>query len=78
MTRLNIELQQELEPKRLEYAKTVLEDLGVDIHFEDEKSIKFMFKGHEITFFPYSGWHTGKTIKDGRGLKNLIRQLKNH
>ena len=76
MTRLNTELQQELEPKRLEYAKTVLEDLGVDIHFEDKTCIKFIFKSHEVTFFPYSGWHTGKTIKDGRGLKNLIKQLK--
>lgn len=76
MTRLNIELQQELEPKRLEYAKQALTDLGIDIHYEDKTSIKFMFKGHEITFFPYSGWHTGKTIKDGRGINKLLKQLR--
>lgn len=38
--------------------------------------IEFEYKGHSIKYFPYSGWATGKTIKDGRGLNNLIKQLK--
>lgn len=38
--------------------------------------IEFEYKGHIVKYFPYSGWATGKTIKDGRGLMNLINQLK--
>ncbi len=38
--------------------------------------IEFEYKGHSIKYFPYSEWATGKTIKDGRGLMNLINQLK--
>lgn len=41
-----------------------------------DKMIEFEYKGHSIKYFPYSGWATGKTIKDGRGLNNLIKQLK--
>lgn len=38
--------------------------------------IEFEYKGHIVKYFPYSGWATGKTIKDGRGLDNLLKQLK--
>jgi len=31
--------------------------------------------GSTINFFPYSGWHSGKSIEDGRGFKNLLKQL---
>ena len=35
-----------------------------------------MFDNEKVKFFPYSGWHTGKSIKDGRGIENLLKQLK--
>lgn len=35
-----------------------------------------MFKGNAVFFYPYSGWATGKNIQDGRGLQNLINQIK--
>jgi hypothetical protein len=35
-----------------------------------------MYKENEITYFPYSGWASGKGITDGRGLANLIKQIK--
>jgi hypothetical protein len=35
-----------------------------------------MFKNELVKFFPYSGWHTGKSIVDGRGIKKLLAQLK--
>ena len=38
--------------------------------------IEFEYKGHIVKYFPYSGWATGKTITDGRGLMNLSNQLK--
>ncbi len=76
MARLDQERQTMLEPKRLEKAKTEIEKLGYKILFQNETKLQFEFMGHQVYFFPYSGWHTGSTIKDGRGLKRLLRQLK--
>jgi hypothetical protein len=74
--RLNQERQNELEPKRLEYAKEQITKLGYAIDFENDTMIRFLFKGHPVSFFPYSGWHSGSTIKDGRGLQKLLKQIK--
>jgi hypothetical protein len=75
--RLDIERQNRLEPKRIEYAKKKLQEIGCVIEYEDNTKIIFLDKAkNRITFYPYSGWHTGKSIKDGRGLNNLLEQLK--
>lgn len=74
--RLDQEREKILQPKRIAAGRAELEKLGIQIVGEDNTKIVFMFKGSQIQFFPYSGWHTGKTIKDGRGLQNLLRQLK--
>lgn len=73
--RLDKDREAELEPKRLDYAFCKLRDLGFD-PCHDGKKITFLFKQHPVTFFPYSGWASGKSIKDGRGLNNLLKQLK--
>lgn len=75
MARLNVEKQKQLEPKRIEFAKTELEKLGLKIIETDSTKIQFEFKSNVITLYPYSGWHTGKGIKDGRGLQNLLKQI---
>jgi len=49
---------------------------GYPITYLDETRLEFVYKGETIKFYPYSGWHTGKTIKDGRGLQKLLNQLK--
>ena len=74
--RLNQTAQKENEPKRIVYAKEQLSKLGIEITFECATRIEFYFKGEKIQLFPYSGWHTGKTIKDGRGIAKLLKQLK--
>ena len=74
MSRLNIERQKELEPKRIAYAKEKIERLGYEVT-ESNTELRFIYKGNIIKFFPYSGWHSGKEIKDGRGLDNLLKQL---
>ena len=76
MARLNIERQKQLDPIRIEYAVERIKLLGYDIFYKDDTSIKFMYKGHIVTFFPYSGWATGKTIRDCRGLSKLLKQIK--
>lgn len=76
MARLDIERQNKLEPIRLRTAINEIQKLGLRIDNCTDKMIEFEYKGHSIKYFPYSGWATGKTIKDGRGLMNLINQLK--
>lgn len=74
--RLNLKRQKELEPKRIQYAKNQLQDLGFEITLEDSSKLRFKYKGEVVTLFPYSGWYSAKSIKDGGGIKNLIQQLK--
>ena len=76
MARLDIERQERLEPERMKIAKTALTSLGYEITQETKTWLTFTYKNCLVKFFPYSGWHTGKTIQDGRGLQNLLKQLK--
>jgi len=76
MARLDLDRQKELEPKRLEFAKNIIKKLGYEITFECETRIEFHFKGYKVELYPYSGWHTGKSIQDGRGIQKLINQIK--
>ncbi len=72
--RLDKERETELQPKRMEYACSKIAELGFK-YIADNTKVCFQYKGHQVTFFPYSGWHTGKSIKDGRGLQNLLKQI---
>lgn len=76
MSRLNTERQNKLEPIRMRTAINEIQRLGLTILNCTDKMIEFEYKVHSIKYYPYSGWATGKTIKDGRGLMNLINQLK--
>jgi hypothetical protein len=71
------EREAELQPKRMEFAREKIEALGYDIFFSDATVLAFIHKEQVVKFFPYSGWHSGKSIKDGRGLQNLLNQLTN-
>jgi len=74
--RIDQEREKELQPKRMEYAVKKLNELGVATQ-SDNTRIAFQHKGEWVFFFPYSGWHSGKTIKDGRGLEHLLKQIEN-
>lgn len=75
--RLDKEREKRLEPLRMQKALEELQKVGVQISYQDKKQIRFFWKGKTVSFFPYSGWHSGQTITDGRGLNNLLKQLKN-
>lgn len=75
MPRLNIERQKELEPKRMDAAILALDKLGITPILTTSTRIEFEYKGSSVFYYPYSGWHTGKTIKNGRGLQNLLKQI---
>lgn len=75
MARLNAERQKRLEPERIRYAIEKITALGYTITSEDNSSIRFIHNGKTVIFYPYSGWATGASIKDCRGLKRLLSQL---
>jgi len=74
-TRLNVERQAQLEPTRTEAATKALEELGFRVQILSNTELTFTYKDSIVRYFPYSGWASGKSIKDGRGLKNLLSQL---
>lgn len=71
----NRERQQELQPGRVDYARTRLLSLGYPVTEIDATTLQFTFRGCPVTLYPYSGWFTGKTVKDGRGIHNLLKQI---
>ncbi len=73
--RLDKKREEDLQPKRILVAKEDITALGIEITFENDTELEFMFNGEKVKFFPYSGWATGKSINDGRGLRKLLRQL---
>lgn len=74
--RLDYERQMRLEPLRMAYAKSQISALGYEVVEHNKNELRFIHNGKQVKFFPYSGWATGATIRDGRGLKNLLKQLK--
>ena len=71
-----VESKNKIKKTRLEYAEMRILELGYDITSINKTELRFEFNGSTIYFFPFTGWHTGKTIQDGRGLNNLLKQLK--
>lgn len=72
--RLDQDREAKLQPKRMDTAMQILHEYNPTQ--VDDVKLQFVFKDNVITYFPYSGWHTGKGINDGRGLVNLLKQLK--
>lgn len=75
-SRLDQEREEQLQPARVQSCKKKLESLGFKVTLEGETKLVFDYKDSPVNFFPYSGWHSGKTIQDGRGFSNLLKQLK--
>lgn len=76
MARLDKEREKKLTPTRITYAIEKISELGIFVEKKDEKTLRFWWKNEIVTYYPYSGWHTGKSIIDGRGIDNLLKQLK--
>jgi len=74
--RLNQERESTLQPKRMKTAIEEIEKLGYKVEVIDKKELRFDFQGNDVKYFAYSGWASGKGIKDGRGLQKLLKQLK--
>ncbi len=61
---------------RIDYAIRQITELGYKVSMEGNTAISFIFKGERVMVYPYTGWFTGKTVKDGRGIQNLLKQIK--
>lgn len=74
MDTIKQERRNNLEPTRFEYATDHLMDAGHTVakNPKDDKSL--VVNGY-ITFWPYTGWYSGKGIGSGRGIHNLIKKL---
>ena len=58
-----------------DYAFSKLSKIVTTLEKVSNKELQFTFDGCIVKFYPYNGWHTGKSIIDGRGLKKLIKQI---
>ena len=79
MARLDKERQRRLEPARMIKAIAEIKKLGYNAIQVSETRLQFItnpIQGYTVSYFPYSGWATGREIKDGRGLRKLLNQLK--
>lgn len=73
---LNKKERQDKEPGRWKYVLETLRDKGyVPEEDADNKCIRFSFKGNTVTIWPYTGWFSGRGVKDGRGIKKLLKQI---
>lgn len=64
------------EDNRIKFARQELEKRGYEVTLdESNKCLIFEYNGNKIRLYPYTGWFTGKGIKDGRGLQKLLKQL---
>lgn len=61
--------------ERIEYILKKIDEKGHEIWYYDNTKIEFVFNGNIVTYFPNSGWATGKGIQDGHGLNNLLEQI---
>lgn len=67
------------EPGRIEYDKQKLEDMGYEVHMgEDGTMLHFQHRHFTVRLWPYTGWFSGQTVVDGRGIDNLLKQLRRY
>ena len=63
------------QPERMRHARKKLLAAGFTFIEETDNMLVFLFRAEKVRFYPYTGWATGKSITDGRGLENLLKQL---
>ena len=64
------------EPGRREFVISELRRRGYSPEWDaDAKAVRFTHNGNTITVWPYKGFFSGKGVKDGRGIRKLLKQL---
>ena len=68
----------ELITERMTHAKRKIGQAGYAYLCPDDLTITFRYNCETVRFYPFTGWFTGKTVRDGRGLQNLLKQITNN
>lgn len=62
--------------ERMRNARTRLIQAGAMIIAETDLSITILVHSFPVTYYPYTGWATGKSITDARyGIDNFIKAI---
>lgn len=61
---------------RVQFCMKKIRQCGCEPTLVASNQLEFTFKGETVTFYTHSGYYTGKSVEDGCGLKNLLKQLK--
>lgn len=48
---------------------------GFEVEQIAPTTLRIIYKGSPVLIYPYTGWFTGKAVKDGRGIHKLLKQL---
>lgn len=71
------ERRNKVEPSRVEYAANALVRMGCTVAYNaGSKALFFEYGEISGKIFPFTGWYSAKGIGDGRGIKKLIKKLK--
>lgn len=73
--RLDQQREDKLQPQRMRKCQVTLESLGYKVEVFEPDRLEFEHKGQIVKFWPYSGWHSGRSIEDGRGFGILLTKL---
>jgi hypothetical protein len=71
------ELTKKMYGKTLKYY-TKLTEMGFKVKRESYSTLSIVFKKHKVLIYTNKDWFSGKSVVDGRGFHNLLRQLKNY
>lgn len=61
---------------KMDEAIDKLYEHDIDFIVEDASTIRINHNHSTIIYYPKSEWFTGKSVEDGRGIENLIKQIK--
>ena len=67
------EERKKIEPSRMKFAQEQLKLNGIQYQILDKQTI---LVDDYVKFYPFTGWYSGKGIGSGRGIKNLIKRIK--
>lgn len=73
--RLEQDLVEKLQPKRMQYCMETLKGLGLSPKQIDDTELNVDINGNICKLWPYSGWWSCKGIGSGRGIRNLVAKI---
>lgn len=74
--RLEQDLVEKLQPKRMQYCMETLKGLGLSPKQIDDTELNVNINGKTCKLWPYSGWWSCKGLGSGRGIANLVNKIK--